>query len=32
MLIKDQRAMNGLLFARRIADRLRAEEFAKAAE
>jgi hypothetical protein len=30
MLVKDQRAMNGLLFARRIADRLRAEELAEA--
>jgi hypothetical protein len=30
MIIKDQRAMDGLLFARRIADRLRAEEFSEA--
>jgi hypothetical protein len=32
MLIKDQRAMNGLLFARRIADRLRAEELGETAK
>src|SRR5438309_1430884 len=28
MLVNDQRAIDGLLFARRIADRLRREEFA----
>ena len=28
MLIEDQRAMDGLLFARRMADRLKREEFA----
>lgn len=27
MLLEDQRALNGLLFARRMADRLREEEF-----
>lgn len=29
MLMEDQRALNGLLFARRIAERLREEEFAR---
>lgn len=31
MLVSDQRAIDGLLFARRIADRLRSEEFRRAA-
>jgi hypothetical protein len=30
MLTEDQRALNGLLFARRMADRLRREEFSRA--
>ena len=30
MLTEDQRALNGLLFARRMADRLRQEEFSRA--
>jgi hypothetical protein len=29
MLTEDQRALNGLLFARRMADRLRHEEFSR---
>ena len=29
MLVEDQRALNGLLFARRIADRLRREEWSR---
>jgi len=29
MLTEDQRALNGLLFARRMAQRLRREEFAR---
>ena len=29
MLVQDQRALNGLLFARRIADRLRREEWTR---
>jgi len=30
MLTEDQRALNGLLFARRMAERLRREEFSRA--
>ena len=30
MLTEDQRALNGLLFARRMAERLRHEEFSRA--
>jgi hypothetical protein len=30
MLTEDQRALNGLLFARRMQERLRREEFARA--
>ena len=30
MLTEDQRALNGLLFGRRMADRLRREEFSRA--
>jgi hypothetical protein len=32
MLVEDQRALDGLLFARRIADRLRREEWTGAHE